>query len=221
MQRRERIVRDLRARRAHRGEERRLAGIRQPDDAGIGDQLEPQPDGAFLARLPRIGMARGAVGGALEMSVAEAAIAALGEHGLLTHLGEVGEQRLAILLIDLSAGWHLHHHVGTARAMAILAHAGTAVLGGVVLLVAVVDQRVEAIDRDHHDVAAPATIAAIWPAELDELLAPERHAAVPAVTGADIDLGFVEEFHDERNMRALTSKREARVRTPQQFFPRV
>ena len=40
----------------------------------------------------------------------------------------------------------------------------------------------------------------IYPAlevtELDELLAPERHAAVSAVAGADIDLCLVKEFHD-------------------------
>ena len=67
-----------------------------------------------------------------------------------------------------------------------------------VLLVAVVDQRVEAVDRlDDHVAAAPA-VAAVRAAELDELLAPERHAAVAAVAGADIDLGLVEELHGSR-----------------------
>src|SRR4029078_4179019 len=64
-----------------------------------------------------------------------------------------------------------------------------------VLCVAVVDQSVEAVDRFDHDVAAAATIAAARPAVLDELLAPERDAAGAAVAGANIDLGFVEEFH--------------------------
>ena len=64
-----------------------------------------------------------------------------------------------------------------------------------VLLVAVVDQRVEAGDRLDHDVAALAAVAAVRAAELDEFLAPERHAAVAARAGRDIDLGFIEEFH--------------------------
>ena len=81
-------------------------------------------------------------------------------------------------------------------AVAVLAHAVGALLRLEVLLVAVVDQRVEAVDRLDDDVAAAAAIAAVGPAELDELLAPERHAAVAAVAGADIDLGLVEEFHD-------------------------
>ena len=63
------------------------------------------------------------------------------------------------------------------------------------LLVAVVDQRVQPIDGFHDHVAAFAAIAAAGAAEFDELLAPERHAAVAAGAGLDIDLGFVEEFH--------------------------
>src|SRR5262249_62115703 len=129
----------------------------------------------------------GGVGRAFEAGVGDAAFAALGGPCLRADRGEVGEQRLAVLLVDLRADRHLHHDVGTAGAMTILTHAGTAVLRGVVLLVAVVDQRVEAVDRDHHHVAAAAAIAAVGPAKLDELLAPERQAAVPAVTGADID----------------------------------
>src|SRR4029077_732954 len=53
--------------------------------------------------------------------------------------------------------------------------------------------------RDH--VAALAAVAAVRPAILDELLAPERHAAVAAVAGADVDLGFVEEFHFVASLR--------------------
>ena len=79
--------------------------------------------------------------------------------------------------------------------MAVLAHAAAAVLGGEVLLVAIVDQGVETVDRLHNHVAAVAAIAAVRAAIFDEFLAPERHAAVAAVAGADIDLGFVEEFH--------------------------
>ena len=53
MQRREGIVGDLRLGRGDGGEEGRLAGIGQADEAGIGDQLEPQPDRLLLARQGR------------------------------------------------------------------------------------------------------------------------------------------------------------------------
>ena len=195
MQRGEGIVGDLRLGCCDRREEGRLACIRQPDEAGIGDQLEAQPDGQLLAGLARIGAARRAVGRGLETRIAEAAIAAARERRALPDRGEIGEQRLAVLLVDLRAGRHLEQEVGAAGAMAILAHAAAAVLGGVMLLVAVVDQRVEPFDRLRDDVAALAAIAAVRPAVLDEFLAAERHAAVAAVARADIDLGFVEEFH--------------------------
>ena len=45
------------------------------------------------------------------------------------------------------------------------------------------------------DIAAAAAIAAGRTAEFDEFFAAERHAAVAAITGADIDLCFVKEFH--------------------------
>jgi hypothetical protein len=71
-----------------------------------------------------------------------------------------------------------------------------AVLGVDVLLKAVIDQRVEILDRLCPDVASPAPVAAIRSAEFDELLAPERDAAVPARTRADIDFGGIQELHD-------------------------
>ena len=75
------------------------------------------------------------------------------------------------------------------------------------LLIAVVDERVEVLDGFGPDVAALAAIAAIGTAELDELLAAEMDAAIAAVAGAHVDLGLIEELH-----RANVSKR-ARVRT--------
>ena len=71
-------------------------------------------------------------------------------------------------------------------------HAG---LGLEVLLIAEVDQGVEPGGAFDHDVAAPAAVAAVRAAELDELLAPERDAARPAVAGADIDPGLIEKLH--------------------------
>ena len=80
MQRREGIIRDLRLGRGHRGEERRFPGIRQSDDAGVCDQFEAQTNSEFVAGLARIGMTGGAIGGGLEMGVAEAAVSAVREH---------------------------------------------------------------------------------------------------------------------------------------------
>src|SRR5262249_34664877 len=210
MQRRERVVGDLRLGRAHRCEEGRLARVGQPDNAGVCNQLQAQPDRELLARLARIGMARRTVGRTLEMGVAEAALAAARDHRPLSHIGKVREQGLAVLLVDLRAGRHLEHDIVAARAVAVLAHAAAAVLGLEMLLVAVVDERVERVDRLHDHVTALAAVAAVRPAELDEFLAPERHAAVPPVARANIHLGFIEEFHDPRYASTMQKYESAR-----------
>ena len=89
----------------------------------------------------------------------------------------------------------LQHDVVGAPAGALLAHAGLAVPGEEMLLVAIVDQRVQPVDRLGDHVAALAAVAAVRAAELDELLAAEADAAVPAGAGADLDAGMVEELH--------------------------
>ena len=195
VQRGEGIIGDLRTRPGDGGEEGRLAGIGQADQAGVGDQLEPEPDGLLLALETRIGMARGLVGGGLEMGVAEAAIAADGEAVALADLGQVADQRLVVFLEDLRSCGHFQGDAVATGAGAVAAHAVAAGLGLEMLLEAVVDQRVEPVDGCHPDITAAATIAAVGSAELDVFLAPERDATGATVAGADIDLGFVEEFH--------------------------
>ena len=205
MQRGEGIVGDLRLCSADCGEESGFSGIRQANKSRVGNQLQAQADGALLARLAGIGVARGAIGGRLEMRVAEAAIAALGNRHVLADLREIRDQRLAVFFIDLCADWHFQHHILAVGAGAVLAHAIAAALCLEVLLITVVDQGVEAGDRLHHDVAALAAIAAVRAAELDEFFTPERHAAVPARAGRNINLGFIEEFHGVRVYRIAQS----------------
>ena len=129
------------------------------------------------------------------MCIAEAAIAALDQHDALARRGQVRDQRLIVLFEDLRARRHLQHHVGAAGAGAVLAHAVAALLGLEMLLVAVVDQRVQVRHALDDHVAALAAVAAVGPAELDELLPPEADGAVAAVARADIDLGLIEELH--------------------------
>ena len=60
-------------------DEGRLAGVGQPDQAGVGEQLEPQPDPGFLARPAGAVLARRAVGRGLVAGVAAPAVAAAQE----------------------------------------------------------------------------------------------------------------------------------------------
>ena len=58
-----------------------------------------------------------------------------------------------------------------------------------------VDQRVEVGDRFDDDVAAAPAIAAIGPAEFDELLAAKAGRTRPAVAALQEDFCLVEKFH--------------------------
>ena len=129
------------------------------------------------------------------MCVAETAIAAAGEDYALPGRDQVGDQGLAVLLEDLRSGGQLQHHVGAAGAGAVLAHAVAALLRLEMLLIAVVEQRIEVGYALDHDIAALAAGAAIGAAEFDELLTPKADGAVAAIAGADIDLGLIEELH--------------------------
>src|SRR5512139_323032 len=129
------------------------------------------------------------------MCVAETAVAAVRDGHALSYLREVGEQGLAVLLVNLRADRYFQHHVLAIGAGAVLAHTVAAALRLEMLLITVVDQCVEAGHRLYNDVAAITAIAAVGAAEFDELLAPERHAAVSARAGRDVNLGFVEELH--------------------------
>src|SRR5215469_1131702 len=111
------------------------------------------------------------------MRVAEAAIAALQEHVPLARLGEVEQHNLVLLVHDLRADRHAQHGAFARGAAAIGAHAVMAVLSAEMLLIAVIDERVEVGDRFDNDVAAAPAITAVRPAELDEFLAPERDDA--------------------------------------------
>src|SRR5690606_9002930 len=78
----------------------------------------------------------------------------------------------------------------------LAAHAVLAALGLELALVAEVDQGVEVLVGQQPDVAALAAVAAVRPAQRDELLAPEAHAAVAAVAGSDGDFSFVDQLHE-------------------------
>ena len=129
------------------------------------------------------------------MCIAEAAVAALQDAHALADLGQVGDQHVLVGVVDFGADRNLEHGVGALGAGTVLAHAVDAGLGLEMLLIAIVEQRVEARHAERDHVAAAAAVAAVGAAEFDELLAPERDAAGAAGTGLYINLGFVEKFH--------------------------
>ena len=122
---------------------------------------------------------------------------------------------LAVLVEYLGPDGNAQHEGLACGAGAVAPGTAAPILRPEMLLIAVVDQRVE-IGRGLEDhVGAPSAVAAIGAAELDELLAPEARRAGAAVAAAQEDLALVEELHG----RSLKSQAWARKRGNGVPFP--
>ena len=123
------------------------------------------------------------------------AVAALEEDQPLADLGQVGQNGLAVLVQDFGAGWGLNDEGGGISPGAVAAPAVLAALRLEMLAIAEIDQRVQPFGHFEHDIGAPAAIAAVGTALIDELLAPERSATRAAIAAAQVYLCLVQEFH--------------------------
>ena len=115
------------------------------------------------------------------MDVTKAAAAAFGEGDFLARFGEVGEQCLAVFIVNLRADGNEQVFVLGGFAVALFAHAVTALVTFEMLLEAVIDEGVEAGDRAHDDAGAAAAIAAIRATLGDEFLTTEGDTAFAAI----------------------------------------
>ncbi len=111
-------------------------------------------------------------------------------------LGQIGDQFARFRVRDDRADRHAQDDVVATLAVTVCAAALFAVARLVFLRVPVVDQRVDIAVCNRIHAATPAAVAAVRPAERDELLAPHRRAAIPSVAGDDFNSRFVNELHE-------------------------
>ena len=131
----------------------------------------------------------------LEAHIAPAAVAAAQQplaHADRIHVEQDG---FLVLVQHLGTDRYLEHHILALAAVHLAALAEMAGLGLEMLLVTIVDQGVQPLDRLDPDIAAAAAVAAVGPAVLDIFLPPERDRPAAPVARADVDLALVEEFH--------------------------
>ena len=199
----ERVVGDLRTRRAHDAEQRRLAGIRQADDAGVGEQFQFEFEFAAFAELAIVGEARRLPRRGREMLVAQAAAPAFGDAHLLVGDAQVGEQpphtavafEVQLDARDQRPDGDAHDQVVAGLTGFIGSLSGLAGFGPELFLIAEVDQRPEfGIGQQQH-VAAAAAVAAGRSAFGHVLLTAPRDDSVAALAGRDRDARFVDELH--------------------------
>src|ERR1700685_4274897 len=105
------IVGHARPRRREGANQRRLAGIRQPEQADIGNDLEFQSQGALLTRQSRTELSRRAVGARLEAGVAPSTLAALRHFELLARAGQISERLIALGVAHHGARRHQYKEV--------------------------------------------------------------------------------------------------------------
>ena len=117
-ERRERVVGDARAGRRHRADERRLADVREAEQAGVGEHAELEPERPLLAGLAGLRVARGLSRRCREVLVAEPAAAAVRDDHLVAVGAKVGEQvfRLRLVVVDERARRNPQHQVLAVRA---------------------------------------------------------------------------------------------------------
>ena len=192
VQRRERIVRDLGAGGRDRRDEARLARRGEADECDIRDRLQLEEDVALPAGRAEQGEAGRLALGVGERGVAEPAQATGGRHEAHARLDHVDE-RLAGLVLDDRADRHEQLERLAGGAGAVIAHAEAAVAGGAVRRVVVRQQGRDLRVGDEHHVTAVTAVAAVGTGERLELLALDRHAAVAALAGAQMQRHSVDE----------------------------
>ena len=183
LERRERIVGHLRRGPRDSREQRRLAGVRQPDQAGIGQQAKSQLDPARLAVEAVLGEARSLSGRRGESLVPVAAETTGGDGRALPGLDQVEE--LPLQTFDGRPRRHEDDEVVAPRAVFVgplpVTAARRAVMSRDPHRGEIAPRRIA--EQDH--VAAVAAVAAVGPAARDVRLAAEADDAVAAPTALD------------------------------------
>ncbi len=178
LQRGERVVGDLRLGARQAGDERRLAGVGQADEADVGQQAQLQLDLPFLPGQPLLGQARRLPGRRREGLVAAPAGAPAGDAHLLARRDHV--EARAVPATDLRAGRDAHDERVPVGAVLEGAHAVAAALRAEVPGALEELQVAQVVVAAQDDVAATAAVAAVGPALGHVGLTAEGHGAVAA-----------------------------------------
>ena len=200
------IVGDLGLGRADHADQGGLAHVGEADQAHVGNQLQLQTHLILLAGQTGLGELGDLTGGAGEMGVAPAALAAPGHHHRLI-AGDIGHDQAAGRVPDHGAAGHPDHQVGGVFAGASAAGTVLARRGGVLALIAEVHQGGQVVVRHKDHVAAAAAVAAVRPAGRHELLPVKTHRAVAALAGLDDDAGHIHKIGCHRRCASFRQKR--------------
>ena len=182
---RERIVSDLRTSGRHGGDQRRLAGRWEADEADVRDALEFEHDVERFTRLAQLGEAGRSTARVRQRRVAATAPTAPGRLERRTGADQIG-QHLAVPVQHDGAVRDLDDQVCAVRALPVAAGTAGAVGRAQTRTEMKIKQRVYGRVDDEQHVSAVTAAAAVGTTEWLELLPQDRDTAVPAVAGLDM-----------------------------------
>ena len=191
----ERVVGDLGPRPRDRGDQRRLAGAREADQADVGHDLELEAYDELVAGLTQQREPGGLALGGGEGGVAEAAAAAGGDDQGGPVADEVGQRR-AVLGLDERAVGDGQDQVLAVAAVLVVTGALATVVGAALRAVVVVDEGRDARVDLEDDRPALAAVAAVGTTERLELLPLDRGHAVATSSGREVQRDLVDERGD-------------------------
>ncbi len=143
------------------GQQGGFAGVGEAHQPDVGQQLELEDFPFLAARLAGLGVARGLVGGGLEVGVAQAAAAARYEDALLAVAGDFEFDLAGFGVFGYRAEGHVEHDILAVGAVAVVAAPVAAVPGQDVLAVFERQQGPDIAVASQNDVPAPPPVAAV------------------------------------------------------------
>ena len=184
-ERRERILRHLRPGVRDAGQERRLAGVRQTDESGIRQELEPEIERRLFAEQTRLGEARGPAGRRREVLVAAAGQPSPRDDDARIGRGEIRDQA-AVLVEHLGPDGDTKLDRLARRPVLQRAAAGRTAACPVPSLHTKSRQIAQIRVRDQNDVASRSAVATVGAALGDVLLTAKVQAPVAAAARLDV-----------------------------------
>ena len=207
-----RIIRHFRLGRGNGTNQRALARIGHTQQTHIRQHLKLQTQAPGLAGLTLGGFTRRLVHTALEVDIAQPATTGLGHHHWLVGGSEVRQHLFRIQVDHGGTHRHIQNDIvsGFAGHLPTLARLTIPRLENTV--VPVIHQGVDIGIGLHIDMTAGTTVSAVRPAELHVFLATKAQTAVTALSGMDINSGFIDKLHGEQTLNGVDAILRHKVR---------
>ena len=196
MQRRERIVGDLRTSVGNSRDKSRLASIGHAEKADVGKHLKLKLKRAILTGFARRSLLGSTVDRALEVQVAKTALAAGCEQLACAMNVQVGNHFPRVRIAHKRADRHAQHDVFAAGTVAVRTAAVFAVRSEELARIAIVNKSIDVAVSNRIDRAAAATVATVGTALRNELFAAEACRTVSALAALDFNFCFINKLHE-------------------------